>query len=75
MTKYDPYTAQIISSPTQDQEEFEREKAAIHAYEDGWDEWDGPIYPWRQPQVKFHDEATFGEWFRLCADNRLVDSC
>lgn len=24
---------------------FEREKAAITSYEDGWDRWDGPIYP------------------------------
>ena len=24
---------------------FEREKAAISSYEEGWDRWDGPIYP------------------------------
>jgi hypothetical protein len=24
---------------------FEREKAAITSYEEGWDRWDGPIYP------------------------------
>ncbi|OCK80542.1 hypothetical protein K432DRAFT_392950 [Lepidopterella palustris CBS 459.81] len=27
---------------------FEKEKASIKSYEDGWDEWDGPIWPWRE---------------------------
>jgi hypothetical protein len=40
---------------------FEKEKAAIKSYEDGWDEWDGPIWPWRetnnpQAQQKLEDE-------------------
>ncbi|MBO1765081.1 hypothetical protein JQN64_28330, partial [Escherichia coli] len=26
-------------------EAFEREKAAIISYEDGWDRWDGPVWP------------------------------
>ena len=26
-------------------EAFEREKAAIVSYEDGWDRWDGPVWP------------------------------
>lgn len=24
---------------------YEREKAAIKSYEDGWDRWDGPVWP------------------------------
>ncbi|KAF2803754.1 uncharacterized protein BDZ99DRAFT_162085 [Mytilinidion resinicola] len=40
---------------------FEKEKATIKAYEDGWDNWDGPIWPWRetnkpQAQQKLEDE-------------------
>lgn len=27
------------------EEAFEREKAAITSYEEGWDRWDGPIWP------------------------------
>ncbi|KAF4305371.1 hypothetical protein GTA08_BOTSDO06531 [Botryosphaeria dothidea] len=27
---------------------WEAEKAAIVSYEDGWDRWDGPIWPWRE---------------------------
>ncbi|OCL10232.1 hypothetical protein AOQ84DRAFT_375096 [Glonium stellatum] len=40
---------------------FEKEKAAIKSYEDGWDDWDGPIWPWRetnhsQTQQKLENE-------------------
>jgi len=27
---------------------YELEKASIKAYEDGWDDWDGPVWPWNQ---------------------------
>jgi hypothetical protein len=27
------------------EEAFEREKAAITSYEEGWDRWDGPVWP------------------------------
>lgn len=27
---------------------LELEKEGITSYEDGWDEWDGPIWPWRE---------------------------
>jgi hypothetical protein len=50
MTKYDSNTAQITSTSTS--EAFEREKAAITSYEEGWDEWDGPIWPWRQSHIE-----------------------
>jgi len=26
---------------------YEMEKASIKSYEDGWDDWDGPIWPWK----------------------------
>ncbi|USP79303.1 hypothetical protein yc1106_06577 [Curvularia clavata] len=58
---YDPYnlvfltiSTRKMSSPmggpaaaaqTAADEAFEREKAAIISYEDGWDRWDGPIWP------------------------------
>ena len=31
---------------------FEYEKAAITSYEEGWDEWDGPIWPWRRSSTE-----------------------
>lgn len=55
MVAYDPYTAQqtleMNSKPVETkklspaEEAFEREKAAITSYEEGWDRWDGPIWP------------------------------
>lgn len=58
---YDPYTPIITSPPrtskmsssngptsaaqTVADEAFEREKAAIVSYEEGWDRWDGPVWP------------------------------
>jgi len=43
-------TKPILSTPqlkakTAAERAFEREKAAITSYEEGWDRWDGPIYP------------------------------
>lgn len=58
MVSCDPYTAELYSeyraamtvplklTPMDTAEEaFEREKAAIKSYEEGWDRWDGPIWP------------------------------
>lgn len=56
---YDPYTAALTRSSsllnmstqakivamTAAEEAFEREKAAITSYEEGWDRWDGPVWP------------------------------
>lgn len=41
-------------------EQYEKDKAAIKSYEDGWDRWDGPIWPWRhtnrtEAQAKLED--------------------
>lgn len=60
MTKFDPYSAQLESYPSESVV-FEREKASITSYEEGWDEWDGPIWPWKQDneKVKFR-EVTSG---------------
>ena len=55
MVCYDPYTAEQdrnampatikLTPMTAAEEAFEREKAAITSYEEGWDRWDGPIWP------------------------------
>lgn len=58
MVSYDPYTAQqtieMNAKPVEQpaatklspaEEAFEREKAAITCYEEGWDRWDGPVWP------------------------------
>jgi hypothetical protein len=50
MTKFDLYSARITSTSTS--ETFELEKATITSYEEGWDEWDGPVWPWRQSDTK-----------------------
>jgi hypothetical protein len=34
-----------LTPMTPAEEAFEREKAAITSYEEGWDRWDGPIWP------------------------------
>ncbi|RAR02790.1 hypothetical protein DDE82_005532 [Stemphylium lycopersici] len=34
-----------IVAMTAAEEAFEREKAAITSYEEGWDRWDGPVWP------------------------------
>lgn len=58
MVCYDPYTTELypqnqtimpvaiqLTPQTAAEEAFEREKAAITSYEEGWDRWDGPIWP------------------------------
>jgi hypothetical protein len=38
---------------------FEREKAAITSYEEGWDRWDGPIYPVGHVQCRMRKSFPF----------------
>ncbi|KAF2006607.1 hypothetical protein P154DRAFT_559129 [Amniculicola lignicola CBS 123094] len=38
-------------------EEFEREKAAITSYEEGWDSWDGPVWPIGTVQCDLQEEV------------------
>ena len=40
-----PASAPSTSMQTAETEAFERELAALTAYEDGWDRWDGPVWP------------------------------
>lgn len=44
-------------------EQYEKEKAAITSYEEGWDRWDGPIWPWRQTNQPEEQEE---EWQGCC---------
>ena len=47
---------------------FEAEKAAITSYEDGWDRWDGPVWPWRHTNVPAAaaQEKMENEWAGCC---------
>lgn len=58
MPCYDPYSTELYSesrtalaAPSRltainaAEQAFEREKAAITSYEQGWDRWDGPVWP------------------------------
>jgi hypothetical protein len=52
MVSSHPYNSTIMSASAPSKsvqatetEAFERELAALTAYEDGWDRWDGPIWP------------------------------
>jgi hypothetical protein len=55
MVAYNPYnfdssatmsaTTPLKPVQTAEHEAFERELAGLTAYEDGWDRWDGPIWP------------------------------
>ena len=38
---------------------FEREKAAITSYEEGWDRWDGPIYPIGYVQCRMRKSSSY----------------
>jgi hypothetical protein len=40
-----PVSAPLIHPTTVQEAAFEREKAEITSYEQGWDRWDGPIWP------------------------------
>ena len=52
-------------------EQYEKEKAAITSYEEGWDRWDGPIWPWRETN---RSEAQDDEWAGCCnsPDEKVV---
>ncbi|KAF2493847.1 hypothetical protein BU16DRAFT_562809 [Lophium mytilinum] len=57
MTNFDPYSAQKAAEATccartaAEKAAFAREEAAITSYEEGWDDWDGPIWPKGTVQV------------------------
>ncbi|KAJ4366294.1 hypothetical protein N0V83_007930 [Neocucurbitaria cava] len=36
---------------------FEREKAAITSYEEGWDRWDGPVWPVGYVQCRMQEDG------------------
>jgi len=44
-------------------EQYEKEQAAIKSYEEGWDRWDGPIWPWRETNFT---EAQENAWQGCC---------
>ncbi|KAF2500332.1 hypothetical protein BU16DRAFT_244039 [Lophium mytilinum] len=46
---------------------FEKEKASIKAYEDGWDEWDGPIWPWRETNNPEAQQKLENEYQGCCS--------
>ena len=51
-------TAQLTAMTAADLA-FEREKAAISSYEEGWDRWDGPIYPIGYVQCRMRKSSSF----------------
>ena len=51
-------TTQLIATTAADLA-FEREKAAITSYEEGWDRWDGPIYPIGYVQCRMRKSFPF----------------
>ena len=57
-------TIHVLSNPqltatTAAELAFEREKAAITSYEEGWDRWDGPIYPIGYVQCRMRKSFPF----------------
>lgn len=58
---YAPHCDLIRPTPYYCTEQYEKDKAALTSYEEGWDRWDGPIWPWRrtnnpEAQAKLEDE-------------------
>ena len=51
-------TTQLIATTAADLA-FEREKAAITSYEEGWDRWDGPIYPIGYVQCRMRKSSSY----------------
>jgi len=51
-------TPQLTATTAADLD-FEREKAAITSYEEGWDRWDGPIYPIGYVQCRMRKSSSF----------------
>ena len=64
-----PVLASQMSEPlgaaakTAAEEAFEREKAAITCYEEGWDRWDGPIWPIGYVQCRMRESTLFSFLF------------
>ncbi|KAF2121855.1 hypothetical protein BDV96DRAFT_593816 [Lophiotrema nucula] len=65
--------AQRFALTSQWNEQYEKEKASIKAYEDGWDRWDGPIWPWRHTNHLQHSDESFEEHWVGCCDSPLAD--
>jgi len=38
---------------------YELEKASIKSYEDGWDNWDGPVWPWKGAHLSAEAEEKY----------------
>ena len=51
-------SATTLPTPTAAELAFELEKAAITSYEEGWDRWDGPIYPIGYIQCRMRKSST-----------------
>ncbi|KAL1795324.1 hypothetical protein ACET3X_007140 [Alternaria dauci] len=49
--------ATTLPTPTAAEIAFELEKAAITSYEEGWDRWDGPIYPIGYIQCRMQEDG------------------
>ncbi|KAK0609860.1 hypothetical protein DIS24_g12181 [Lasiodiplodia hormozganensis] len=49
---------------------WEAEKAAIVSYEDGWDRWDGPIWPWRETNKPMSQQKKENNNSNLAAPQR-----
>lgn len=47
-----------LTPPTATEEAFEREKAAVTSYEQGWDRWDGPVWPVGYAQCRMRKFST-----------------
>ncbi|KAG9188026.1 hypothetical protein G6011_01949 [Alternaria panax] len=46
-----------LPTPTAAEIAFELEKSAITSYEEGWDRWDGPIYPIGYIQCRMQEDG------------------
>ncbi|RYN54096.1 hypothetical protein AA0118_g9382 [Alternaria tenuissima] len=50
-------SATTLPTPTAAELAFELEKAAVTSYEEGWDRWDGPIYPIGYIQCRMQEDG------------------
>lgn len=58
--------AQRFAMDSWSSQAYEAEKAAITSYEDGWDRWDGPIWPWRHTNIPQSSQNLENEWAGCC---------
>jgi hypothetical protein len=70
MVSYNPYnfttmpaSASSKSVQAAETEAFERELAALTAYEDGWDRWDGPVWPVGYEQCRLRRSRLYFPFF------------